>query len=150
MGVCLKNRNNNHKLITKGIKSPCGETGVHIRSSRFCVTTWCTQFRSRHRHQPLLHLQGRVPHSPCWASRLHHHGASPCICSPLCDPHRCSAAPSCQDSSSMMHKKQQLSPFRPVQSEWVSKILPPRRIRSRKLGPRFSPGVSEQVHTVFS
>jgi hypothetical protein len=69
-----------HQLKIEGItESPYSKTGARIRSSRPSSSASCTRFRSRHHHQPLVHLQGINLRSPCQACRRRHHGARRCL-----------------------------------------------------------------------
>jgi hypothetical protein len=72
----LKPRTTPHQLGTGGIiESPYGETGAHIRSSRPRRASHALAFEAVTRHEPLFHLQGKHPHSPCQLCRRRRHAS---------------------------------------------------------------------------
>jgi hypothetical protein len=69
-GLMPKNTNN------ASPESSHDETGAHITSNGPSTSTSCTCFKSRHRYQPLVHVQGRDPHSPWHIHLWRRHGTN--------------------------------------------------------------------------
>jgi hypothetical protein len=70
-GIGPKNTNKHHISQKAPRTSPSHlwrNRERHNRCSRPSTSASCSRFRRCHLHQPLVHLQGRVPHSPWQAS----------------------------------------------------------------------------------
>jgi hypothetical protein len=52
------------KRIGATLNHPYGKTGTHDRCSRPSASASWSRFRRRHLHQSMVHLEGRVSHSP--------------------------------------------------------------------------------------